>query len=131
MKSLLLPLIVTLALPSAVNAREIISTKLTGNQWAGAGMLLARRNCHLERGDDSQMIEEWYENAARDVLELDTEIISSDKAIQILSKAMLPIFNEQCSFSLKDLENANSALYKKYGFEFSDGIWAPGNVNSN
>ncbi len=48
------------------------------------------------------MIEQWYEETARDVLDVDTKTISSDKAVQILSKYHLPIFNEKCTFSLKD-----------------------------
>ena len=115
---------------SELTKKEIISTKLTSNEWAGAGMLIARKNCHLERGDDPQVVEDWYEEVAKDTLELDTEIISSDRAVQIMSKAMLPIFNEKCSFKLKDLENANSELYKKYDIYFSDGIWAPTQLKS-
>ena len=116
---------------SELTKKETISTKLTGSEWAGAGMLIARKNCHLEKGDDPQIVEDWFEEAVKDSLELDTEIISADRAVQILSKAMLPIFNEQCSFSLKDLESANSELYKRYGFEFSDGRWKPANVKSD
>ena len=123
-------LALTAGLLSPAYSKETISTKLSGNEWAGAGMLIARRNCHLEKGDDPQIVWDWYEEVVKDNLEIDKEIISSDRAVQILAKAMLPIFNEKCSFKLQDLEKANAALYKKYVIYFSDGVWAPAHVKS-
>jgi hypothetical protein len=120
----------TAGLLSPASAKETISTKLTGYEWAGAGMLLAKKQCYLERGWDPQVIEDWYEEQAKETLGLKTKTISSDKAVQILSKAYLPIHNEKCNFSLKDLKKADASLYKKYVIYFSDGIWAPAHVKS-